>query len=228
MINPEDSRRSAILPEPSRRRLLLVGALAAGVVAGARFARASRPARILVLGDSIAAEYGLATGTGWVSLLADRTGERAKFTNASISGETTAGGLTRLPALLAEHQPDIVILELGGNDALRGLRLDASEANLDAMVSAARAAGADVLVLGMRVPPNYGRRYTEQFAAMFEAVASRHQARLVPFLLAQIAEQADYFQADRIHPNEAAQSRLAQTVWPALEELLEANEKKAQ
>mgnify|MGYP001411127115 CR=1 FL=1 len=173
-----------------------------------------------MLGDSIAAEYGIRRGSGWVSLLADKAGARARFINASISGETTAGGRTRLPGLLAEHRPDIVLIELGANDALRGLPLDASEANLDAMVSAARAAGARVLLLGMQVPPNYGRRYTERFAGIFEAVARRHGVALVPFLLEEIADDLGYFQDDRIHPNESAQALIAATAWPALEPLL--------
>lgn len=173
-----------------------------------------------MLGDSIAAEYGIRRGSGWVSLLADKAGARARFINASISGETTAGGRTRLPGLLAEHRPDIVLIELGANDALRGLSLDASEANLDAMVSAARAAGARVLLLGMQVPPNYGRRYTERFAGIFEAVARRHGVALVPFLLEEIADDLGYFQDDRIHPNESAQALIAATAWPALEPLL--------
>lgn len=205
------------------RRCVLFGiALLAGAgIAASRGAQGAEAQRVLVLGDSIAAEYGLTRGSGWVTLLADKAGDRASFINASISGETTAGGRSRLPGLLAELRPDIVIIELGANDALRGLQLAASEENLDAMVSAARASDAQVLVLGMQVPPNYGRRYTERFAGIFETVAQRHDAVLVPFLLEKIAEGLDYFQADRIHPNESAQPLIALTVWPVLESMLE-------
>lgn len=184
-------------------------------------ARASGPARVLVLGDSIAAEYGIARGSGWVDMLAARAGDRARFVNASISGETTSGGRGRLPGLLAEHRPDVVVIELGANDALRGLPLDGTEANLDAMVGEALEAGARVLLLGMQVPPNYGRRYTERFAGLFEAVARRHGIALVPFLLEGIADDLAYFQDDRIHPNESAQELIAETAWPALEPLLD-------
>ena len=184
-------------------------------------ARASGPARVLVLGDSIAAEYGIARGSGWVDMLAARAGDRARFVNASISGETTSGGRGRLPGLLAEHRPDVVVIELGANDALRGLPLDGTEANLDAMVGDALEAGARVLLLGMQVPPNYGRRYTERFAGLFEAVARRHGIALVPFLLEGIADDLAYFQDDRIHPNESAQELIAETAWPALEPLLD-------
>lgn len=221
MIHPHSIDKPTILPEPIRRHLLLGMALLAGSsVAGAPLAVGSEPTTVLVLGDSIAAEYGIARGSGWVALLADRAGERVRFTNASISGETTSGGRTRLPGLLAEHRPDVVIIELGANDALRGLQLEASEENLDAMVGAARAADAGVLVLGMQVPPNYGRRYTERFAAMFETVAKRHRVALVPFLLDSIATDLGYFQDDRIHPNESAQPLIAETVWPVLSPLL--------
>ncbi|MFA7503880.1 MAG: arylesterase [Burkholderiaceae bacterium] len=201
--------------------LLGMALLAAAGLARPRPAGAADPLRILVLGDSIAAEYGIARGSGWVSELADRAGEGVDFINASISGETTAGGRTRLPGLLGEHRPDVVIIELGGNDALRGLQLDASEGNLDAMVEAAKQAGARVLVLGMQVPPNYGRRYTERFAGIFATVAERHDAALVPFLLEKVSDGLAYFQDDRIHPNESAQPLIADTVWPALAPLLE-------
>lgn len=223
MIRPDQNHERTILPEPIRRRLLAgMLALAAPAIGADRTARATGPATVLVLGDSIAAEYGIARGSGWVDMLAARAGGRARFVNASISGETTSGGRTRLPGLLDEHRPDIVVIELGANDALRGLPLDGSEANLDAMVQAASDAGARVLLLGMQVPPNYGRRYTERFAGIFEAIAERHGIALVPFLLERIADDLAYFQDDRIHPNESAQELIAATAWPALEPLLEA------
>jgi acyl-CoA thioesterase-1 len=181
--------------------------------------------KILVVGDSLSAEYGLARGTGWVALLTRRIEARKlPFTvvNASISGETTSGGRTRLPALLERHTPAIVVLELGGNDALRGLPLTATEANLREMARAARQAGARPLVLGMMMPPNYGRAYGEQFAAIFKRVADAEKAPLVPFFLEGIGDRMDMFQADRIHPTEAAQPILLDNVWPTLERMLKA------
>ena len=143
--------------------------------------------------------------------------------NASISGDTTSGGRSRLPALLAQHKPGIVILELGGNDALRGLPLSMTQANLAAMTQAAKAAGAKVLILGMQVPPNYGQKYASDFAALFASVAKAEGAALVPFFLAGVADGPDtdkWFQADRIHPNAQAQPRMLDNVWPALRPLL--------
>src|SRR5690606_37013710 len=164
MIRPELTHERTILPDPARRGLLAaLLALAATAGTAPPKALAADPIRVLVLGDSIAAEYGIARGSGWVDMLAARAAGRATFVNASISGETTTGGRNRLPGLLAEHRPDIVVIELGANDALRGLPLDETEANLDAMVQASIDAGARVLLLGMQVPPNYGRRYTERF-----------------------------------------------------------------
>jgi acyl-CoA thioesterase-1 len=184
------------------------------------------PAVILVVGDSVSAEYGLARGKGWVALLGERLARErfaARVVNASISGDTTSGGLARLPALLREHRPTHVILELGGNDALRGLPLAMSRANLTEMARAARSAGARVLIAGMQVPPNYGRKYTEEFAAMFAAVARAEGTALVPFLLRGVADGADaeaLFQGDRMHPNEKAQGRILDNLWPALAPLL--------
>ena len=180
---------------------------------------------ILVVGDSLSAEYGLSRGTGWVQLLADRlrsSGSDYTVVNSSISGETTSGGRTRLPALLDQHRPRIVVIELGANDGLRGLPLNAMRDNLAAMVRASQAAGAAVLLVGVRVPPNYGRDYAERFAAVFPALAKEMRVALAPFLLDGFAESLDYFQADRIHPNEAAQVRLLDNVWPTLRPLLTA------
>jgi len=178
---------------------------------------------ILVLGDSLSAEYGLTRGTGWVAQLEARlasTPHNYRIVNTSVSGETTSGGMARLPALLAEHRPVIVVLELGANDALRGLSLEMTERNLDAMVRASQQTGAKVLIAGMQIPPNYGRAYAERFRQLFTTVASRHGAALVPFLLAGVAEELHYFQADRIHPNESAQPRIMANVWRVLEALL--------
>lgn len=189
---------------------------------------AKRPAApvILVLGDSLSAGYGLQRGSGWVDLLKQKLAEQrvaASVVNASISGDTTSGGRSRLPALLKQHQPSVVVLELGGNDALRGLPLSGSQVNLREMARASKAAGARVLIAGLEVPPNYGSRYTDEFSAMFPAVARAEGAALVPFLLKGIADspQAEaLFQADRIHPRESAQAAMLDNVWPVLQPLL--------
>ena len=177
---------------------------------------------VLVVGDSLSAEYGLARGTGWVAMLQARLTEEkkpAQVINASISGDTTSGGRSRLPALLSRHQPSHVILELGGNDALRGLDLRMTEANLAAMTQAAIQAGAQVTVVGMQVPPNYGTAYARDFSQLFERVAKQQKAALVPFFLKGVADVPDavrLFQADRIHPNEQAQPLMLNNVWPVL------------
>lgn len=180
------------------------------------------PTKVLVVGDSLSAEYGIARGSGWVALMEQRLQKaRAGSTvvNASISGDTSSGGRTRLPALLNEHKPTHVIVELGANDALRGLPLAMTRDNLAAMLRAARAAGAQVLLVGMRMPPNYGRSYTQEFEAMFAALAKAEGAALVPFLLAGVADAPDaasLFQDDRIHPNAKAHTIIVDNVWPVL------------
>jgi acyl-CoA thioesterase-1 len=181
---------------------------------------------ILVVGDSLSAEYGLKRGTGWVALLENRLKAEklnAMVVNASISGDTSSGGRSRLGALLSQHRPSHVIIELGGNDALRGLPLSLTEDNLRQMTQAAQQAGARVLLVGMQVPPNYGRDYSERFAAIFATVAKAHKAALVPFLLAGLGDGPDptkMFQADRIHPKEEAHPIMLANVWPALRKLL--------
>ncbi len=181
---------------------------------------------VLVLGDSLSAEYGLTRGKGWVHLLQQRMESEhiaRKVVNASISGETTAGGKARLAALLNQHKPSIVILELGGNDALRGLALESTQSNLLAMVKAAKEATAQVLLVGMQVPPNYGAAYTEQFADMFKKIAEQQKLPLVPFLLTGIGDAEDaaqWFQSDRIHPNAKAQPQMLGNVWPQLKPML--------
>ena len=205
---------------------LLGGFGVGGLPAFAAAAGKPRPQTILVVGDSLSAEYGLQRGSGWVALLAARLGREhpeAKVVNASISGDTTAGGLARLPALLRQHRPTLVVLELGGNDALRGLPLDTTRSNLTEMARLAKAAGARVLILGMQIPPNYGRSYGERFAAMFDEVAKGQGAALVPFMLKGVADgpQAEaMFQADRIHPVASAHPIILANVWPVLEPLL--------
>jgi acyl-CoA thioesterase I len=181
---------------------------------------------VLVVGDSLSAEYGLKRGTGWVPLLSLALASDklvAKITNASISGETTSGGAQRIDKLLADHKPQIVIIELGGNDALRGLALTKTEQNLRAMVQAAKKSKARVLLLGMQIPPNYGPDYSAKFAAVFKTVADTEKIALVPFFLAGVGDApnaAELFQNDRIHPNEKAQARMMQNVLPALKPLL--------
>jgi acyl-CoA thioesterase-1 len=189
-------------------------------------AHAAAPPVVLVLGDSLSAEYGIARGAGWVALL-DRqlAAEKiaARVVNASISGDTTSGGRARLPALLRMHRPAVVVIELGGNDALRGLPLDMTEANLAAMAQAAAQAGAKVLLAGMQVPPNYGGDYGRRFAAVFPKVAQAQRAALVPFLLKGVADRPDaaaLFQADRIHPTAEAHPTILANVWPELRKLL--------
>ena len=181
---------------------------------------------IVVLGDSISAEYGLKRGTGWVPLLEKRlAAEKAGATvvNASISGETTSGGRSRLPALLEKHKPDILVLELGGNDGLRGLPLAMTEENLAHMTQVAQQAGAKVLLVGIQVPPNYGADYSSRFAGLYDKVARRHKAAVVPFMFKGMTDGADptrMFQADRIHPTAAAQPLILDNVWPELKKLV--------
>jgi len=198
----------------------------AGAASGTPRAGAAPGRTLLVLGDSLSAEYGLARGQGWVALLEKRLARDRidyRVVNASISGETTSGGRSRLAALLREHRPQVLVIELGGNDALRGLPLAMTESNLAEMARQGKAAGARVLLAGMAVPPNYGRSYGEAFTALFAKVARAETTALVPFLLAGVADGADaeaMFQADRIHPKAEAHPRILETVWPALRPLL--------
>jgi acyl-CoA thioesterase-1 len=225
----------------ARRRLLHCGLSAAALLlAGACGVLGPAPARaaaaaaapaagtareIVVVGDSLSAEYGLDRGAGWVALLGQRlAAEKTGWTvfNASISGDTTAGGLARLAPLL-RRRPGIVVIELGGNDALRGLPLADSRRNLDAMATQAAAAGARIVIVGMQVPPNYGRQYGEEFAQMFAGVAAAHKAALVPFLLKGVADrpdEADWFQPDHIHPLPKAHPLMLDNVWAVLEPLV--------
>ena len=181
---------------------------------------------VLVVGDSLSAEYGITRDSGWVALLQKRLATEqiaARVINASISGDTSSGGRSRLAALLAQHKPSVVIIELGGNDALRGLPLTMTQVNLSAMTQAAKRAGAKVVIAGMQVPPNYGRKYNDDFAALFATVARAEAVALVPFLLAGVADVANsesLFQADRIHPKAEAHPRMLANVWPVLRPLL--------
>jgi acyl-CoA thioesterase-1 len=171
------------------------------------------------MGDSLSAEYGLSRGTGWVKLLEDQLQKQASpwtIFNASISGETSSGGLTRLPSLLKQKKPGIVFLELGANDALRGLSVDQTEKNLRKMIQMSKQSGAKVLLFGIQIPPNYGQDYTNRFKAMYPKLANQEGIELLPFFLKDIASQKEYFQADNIHPNEKAQTFLFRNVWDAM------------
>jgi len=209
-----------------RSLILALFALTLAVAGAARAIAASpgEPAVLLVFGDSISAGYGLPAGTGWVTLLTARLqaqGYRYTVVNGSISGDTTAGGRARLPALLSQHKPAVVILELGGNDALRGGSLPAARANLEAMVAAAQSAKAKVLVVGMQLPPNYGPAYVREFSTMFGEVAQAKHVPAVPAFFAGFGDDLSLFQPDRIHPTVDAQAKLLDNVWPALLPLLQ-------
>lgn len=209
-----------------RRHFIVSGGALAAAGFALRPSLAATAKVILVVGDSLSAEYGLPRGRGWVALLDARLraeGVPARVINASISGDTTAGGSARLAPLLEQHKPDVVIIELGGNDALRGLDLAQTREHLLAMTSLAQASGARVLLLGMQVPPNYGADYARRFAEVFREVARERRAALVPFFLKNVAdvpEAAALFQADQIHPNEKAQAIMLDNVWPQLRKLL--------
>ncbi|MBK7616411.1 MAG: arylesterase [Vitreoscilla sp.] len=216
----------------SKRRWLGWAAVLAGLGTHCSLSLAAPPGTsqalpvLLVVGDSLSAEYGLAKGSGWVALLERRVAEEhlpVRVQNASISGDTTAGGRSRLPALLTQHKPAVVVIELGGNDALRGLPITATRDNLNTMTTAAQQAGAKVLLVGMQVPPNYGRQYTQDFSQVFSDVAQARKVALVPFLLKGVADGPDaatLFQPDRIHPLAQAHPRLLTNVWPALKPLI--------
>jgi acyl-CoA thioesterase I len=190
--------------------------MASGAAAGA-------DKSILVFGDSLSAAYGISQARGWVALLAERVKrERPDYivANASISGETTSGGAARIAKALSQHRPAVVIVELGANDGLRGLPLAQMRKNLTAMIEQSQKAGARVLLVGMKLPPNYGPEYTQGFESSYGALAKQHKAALVPFLMEDFAEKPELFQADRIHPTEAAQPLMLERVWKALRPLL--------
>jgi acyl-CoA thioesterase-1 len=209
---------------PARRAFtrLCLALLLLGAGGGAAHAAVPAPV-VLVVGDSISAAYGLPQGAGWVDLLAARVkaeGLPHRIVNASISGDTTAGGRARLTALLTQHRPAVVVIELGGNDGLRGGNLKATRDNLDAMVTLAQKAGARVLLVGTKLPPNYGPAYTREFDALFADVARARKVALVPYFFDGFGERNDLFQPYRIHPTAAAQPMLLDNVWPTLKPLL--------
>jgi len=188
--------------------------------------RAAERKTMLIVGDSLSAEYGIARGSGWVALLAAQVAKdkpQWQVINASISGDTTAGGLARIPALLQQHQPSLVVIELGGNDALRGFSLKMTEGNLAGMITACQKIKASVLLIGMQVPPNYGTAYAQDFSRMFQTISQKQKTSLVPFLLKGIADAPDptaLFQADRIHPKAEAHPQILANVWPVLKKML--------
>jgi|TARA_B110000208_G_scaffold52467_1_gene68871 acyl-CoA thioesterase-1 len=184
---------------------------------------AAQPSTLLVFGDSLSAAYGMKESQGWVRLLETQINQsdlNFSVVNGSISGETSTGGLARLPAMLENYSPDIVILELGGNDGLRGLPLAALEKNMRTMVDLISQSGAEILLTGIQIPPNYGPRYTEPFFDIYEKIAKSQDLSLVPFLIDGIPQQPDLMQADGIHPKAEAQYLILENVWPYLEELL--------
>ncbi|MDQ2070220.1 arylesterase [Natronospira bacteriovora] len=184
------------------------------------------PGPILVIGDSLSADYGFDRAQGWVNLLEARLDERGEsrgVVNAAISGDTTRSGRARIAAALERHEPSLVIIQLGGNDGLRGLPVEETAANLRQMIAASQAAGARVLLVGVRMPPNYGRRFTEAFADMYRTVAADTGVVLVPRILEGVAERENLMQADGIHPTAEAQPLILDNLWPAIEGLLETN-----
>jgi acyl-CoA thioesterase-1 len=198
--------------------LLVIGLTA--VASGTVSSKAKGSQTVLVLGDSLSAAYGIARESGWVALLAQRLRPH-QVINASVSGETTAGGLSRLPALLATHKPHIVVLALGANDGLRGLPVPQTKRNLDAMINLISKQHGQVLLVGMQLPPNYGTAYTSKFQALFTQLAKEKKVPLLPFLLAGIATNAAFFQADGLHPTAQAQPILLNTVWRELQLMLD-------
>jgi acyl-CoA thioesterase I len=205
-------------------RLLCLALLACALAAPARAADAPATAPvILVLGDSLSAAYGIRVDQGWVALLQARLrakGYGYRVINASSSGETTGGALARLPRALATHKPSIVIVELGGNDGLRGLPVADIRRNFEAIIRTSQQAGAGILLVGMKIPPNYGPAYTRDFQALYSDLARQYRLPSVPFLLEDVAPDENLFQEDGIHPTAAAQTRLLDEVWPHLEPLL--------
>jgi acyl-CoA thioesterase-1 len=212
--------------------LLLSSLLSTTLWAFGSVAVAANPPQrtIIVLGDSLSAGYGIKVQQGWVHLLGQRLASEGygyRVVNASVSGETTQGGLARLPRALEAHKPAIVIVELGGNDGLRGLPLASSRANLARIIELSRAAKARVLLVGMMIPPNYGPRYGDEFRDMFGALATKYSVPLVPFFLEQVALNPELMQADGIHPNASGQPRMLENLWPKLKPLLVAPGKTA-
>jgi len=215
-----------VRPELRRRdfNLQTLSLLALGLSPAVLHANAQQT--LLVIGDSLSAEYGIPRGTGWVALLSAQLAKdkpQWQVINASISGDTTSGGLARLAALLSQHNPKVVVIELGGNDALRGFSLKMTQDNLTQMIAACQKNKAAVLLVGMQVPPNYGAQYAQDFSRMFQTISQKQGTQLVPFLLKGVADAPDptaMFQADRIHPKAEAHPLILANVWPVLKKML--------
>lgn len=204
-----------------RIKLLMVNKLIAGLfcLVMSIYSWAQVNPVILVMGDSLSAEYGLPRGSGWVSLLEEQLAkDKSPWTvfNASISGETSSGGLARLPKLLSQKKPGIVLIELGANDALRGLPVNETESNLSKMIQMSKKSGAKVLLCGIQIPSNYGQNYTTQFKTLYPQLANQERIELLPFFLEGVATKPELFQADRLHPNVQAQSILFKNVWGSM------------
>ncbi|CAA0087687.1 Esterase TesA [Zhongshania aliphaticivorans] len=204
-----------------RNKLVAYSVFSLIILASTPFSYGSTDPKILVLGDSLSAAYGIAQKEGWVNLLKSQVSSDTTIINASISGETTAGGLQRLPTLLKEHQPDIVVIELGGNDGLRGYPILSIRNNLKQMITTSTQTGAQVLLLGMKIPPNYGKRYTQAFEQNYTVLADELDLPLIPFLLESIAGNTSLMQKDGIHPTAEAQPIIVQNVLPMLREMLD-------
>jgi acyl-CoA thioesterase I len=205
------------------RKLFALPLLGMFLLASSMLSRATDAPVIMVFGDSLSAAYGLSQKDGWVALLGKKLEQdklNYKVVNASISGETTLGGATRINAALKQHRPAVIVVELGGNDGLRGLPLTDSKANLDKIILASKKQKAHVLLVGMQLPPNYGMEYTEKFHAMYAALAKQHKTALVPFMLEGVADSRDNFQADNIHPTAKVQPRMLENIWAPLIPLL--------
>lgn len=224
------SRWWFLAPRPHRLiMLVLAGLVMLGLMPASSDATPSSPStefRLMVLGDSLSASHGIAQQSGWVALLAERLqtkGYPVQVINAAISGDTTAGGRSRLGTALAKHAPDLLLLELGGNDGLQGLPVNAMQQNLTSMIDQAHAVGTDVLLLGIKIPPNYGRRYTQAFEQVFVDVAKTKNVPLVPFILQDVANHTALMQGDGIHPTADAQRQILENIWPTLVPLLPPN-----
>jgi acyl-CoA thioesterase-1 len=199
--------------------------LAALLLLSAATSAYSAPKTVLVLGDSLSAEYGIARGKGWVALAEQKFKQNnidAVVVNASVSGETTSGGRSRLPALLSKYKPDLVVIELGANDGLRGLPVAAAQANLRAMSDAVSKADAKLMLIGIRMPPNYGRDYADKFFAMYGTLSKDLKAPLVPFMLDGVVDKPQLFQPDRLHPLAEAHPIILANIWPTLQKTIKA------
>ncbi len=217
------SRYKVVMNKALFNFFMAVSLIVSILVAMPAVAEEARSKTIVVFGDSLSAAYGIQQDEGWVALLQQRIAQKKynyKVINASISGETTSGGLSRFANMLSEQKPHIIVLELGGNDGLRGLSADETGHNLDAMIQQAKAKKASILLLGMKIPPNYGLKYSRQYSQNYQNLAKKHQLKLVPFLLEGVAGNPNLIQNDGLHPTAAAQAKMLENVWPVLVKIL--------